>query len=60
MGSCDCKILEIKEQGMVSIWRVINVDIRIVRGRDMGTDGQEEFRLKLEVVTRTGWQMQQS
>ena len=44
---------------MVSIWRVINVDIGIVRGRDMGMDGQEEFRLKLEVVTRTGWQMQQ-
>lgn len=60
MGSCDCKILEIKEQGMASIWRVINVDIGIVRGRDMGMDGQEEFRLKLEVVTRTGWQMQQS
>lgn len=33
---------------MVSIWRVINVDIGIVRGRDMGMDGQEEFRLKLE------------
>lgn len=32
------------------------MDVRIVRGKDMERDGHEEFRLKLEVVTGTGWQ----